>query len=155
METEGVWRTICGRRVFIREGQSLTDAMRESGKFKDPKVEALPQETYFRIGISLGAKAKVYEVEDKSTGIVYPLIEGSYVRDAQVFAGRGTKHPLRDEVAEGLTREFGGDPQKWQHAKGVGSLDDFGTERKAEIHWFQEETVGKVKFKVKRWLDED
>lgn len=34
METEGVWRTVCGRRVFIREGQSLTDAMRESGKFK-------------------------------------------------------------------------------------------------------------------------
>lgn len=34
MATEnGVWRTISGRRVFIRDGQSLTDAMRESGKF--------------------------------------------------------------------------------------------------------------------------
>lgn len=29
----GVWRTISGRRVFIRHGQTLTDAMRESGKF--------------------------------------------------------------------------------------------------------------------------
>lgn len=29
----GVWRTISGRRVFIRDGQSLSDAMRESGKF--------------------------------------------------------------------------------------------------------------------------
>lgn len=29
----GVWRTISGRRVFIRDGQSLTDAMRDSGKF--------------------------------------------------------------------------------------------------------------------------
>lgn len=36
MATEdGVWRTISGRRVFIRNGQSLTDAMRESGKFSD------------------------------------------------------------------------------------------------------------------------
>ena len=33
-ENEGVWRTISGRRVFIREGQSLSDAMKESGKFK-------------------------------------------------------------------------------------------------------------------------
>lgn len=29
----GVWRTISGRRVFIRDGQSLSEAMRESGKF--------------------------------------------------------------------------------------------------------------------------
>lgn len=33
-EGDGVWRTIGGRRVFIRTGQSLSDAMRESGKFK-------------------------------------------------------------------------------------------------------------------------
>ena len=30
---DGVWRTIGGRRVFIKEGQSLSDAMKESGKF--------------------------------------------------------------------------------------------------------------------------
>jgi hypothetical protein len=31
---DGVWRTIGGRRVFIRTGQSVSDAMKESGKFK-------------------------------------------------------------------------------------------------------------------------
>lgn len=36
-EAEGVWRTIGGRRVFIRKSQSLVDAMVESGKFKDLK----------------------------------------------------------------------------------------------------------------------
>lgn len=30
----GVWRTISGRRVFIKEGESLSSAMRKSGKFK-------------------------------------------------------------------------------------------------------------------------
>ena len=44
---------------------------------------------------------------------------------------------------------------KWQHCKGNGVIDFDGEERKAEVHWFQEETVGKVKFKVKRWIDED
>ena len=34
---DGVWRTIGGRRVFIREGQSLSDAMKKSGKFKNAK----------------------------------------------------------------------------------------------------------------------
>lgn len=34
---DGVWRTISGRRVFIKTGQTLTDAMRESGKFSNLK----------------------------------------------------------------------------------------------------------------------
>ena len=33
-EKDGVWRTIGGRRVFIKKGQSMSDAMKESGKFK-------------------------------------------------------------------------------------------------------------------------
>lgn len=35
----GVWRTVSGRRIFIKDGQSLTDAMRESGKFKGEREE--------------------------------------------------------------------------------------------------------------------
>ena len=37
MLDDGVWRTIAGRRVFIKEGQSLSDAMKNSGKFKTQK----------------------------------------------------------------------------------------------------------------------
>lgn len=36
-ESEGVWRTVGGRRIFIRDGQSLSDAMKKSGKFKSAK----------------------------------------------------------------------------------------------------------------------
>lgn len=32
---DGVWRTIGGRRVFIKEGQTVTEAMRNSGKFEN------------------------------------------------------------------------------------------------------------------------
>ena len=31
---DGVWRTIGGRRIFIKTGQNLSSAMKESGKFK-------------------------------------------------------------------------------------------------------------------------
>lgn len=34
---KGVWRTVSGRRIFIKNGQKLTDAMQESGKFQDKK----------------------------------------------------------------------------------------------------------------------
>ena len=33
-EPEGVWRTVGGRRIFIKNGQSLSEAMIESGKFR-------------------------------------------------------------------------------------------------------------------------
>lgn len=32
---DGVWRTISGRKVFIKEGQSVTEAMKASGKFNN------------------------------------------------------------------------------------------------------------------------
>ncbi len=42
-EEDGVWRTICGRKVFINKGQSLTDAMRESGKFSKTDIKESPK----------------------------------------------------------------------------------------------------------------
>ena len=36
---QGVWRTISGRRVFIKDGQDLATAMRESGKFNNLKTK--------------------------------------------------------------------------------------------------------------------
>ena len=35
----GVWRTIGGRRVFIKDGEDLATAMKRSGKFKSRKKE--------------------------------------------------------------------------------------------------------------------
>lgn len=39
MEENGVWRTVGGRRIFIKEGQDLSSAMKESGKFKNKQIE--------------------------------------------------------------------------------------------------------------------
>lgn len=38
-ESDGVWRTVGGRRIFIREGQSLSDAMKNSDKFEKSKKD--------------------------------------------------------------------------------------------------------------------
>jgi len=36
-DSDGVWRTVGGRRIFIKNGQDLASAMKESGKFKSVK----------------------------------------------------------------------------------------------------------------------
>ena len=104
----------------------------------------------------LSAKGKNYKVVDKTTGVEYEFSPGTRIQDSEVFAGKGTRHPLHEGVAEGLTEQYGGRVSDWQHAKGFGTLldPDTGEELEAEVHWFQAKDVGKVKFKVKEWLDE-
>ena len=43
---DGVWRTIGGRKVFIKKGQSVAEAMIESGKFKGQKNKPGARESY-------------------------------------------------------------------------------------------------------------
>lgn len=47
-EKDGVWRTVRGRRIFIKDGQSLTDAMRESGKFNNNNEYRTPTSEDFK-----------------------------------------------------------------------------------------------------------
>lgn len=44
-EKDGVWRTVGGRRIFIKNGQSLADAMKESGKFNTAKKDDKKKES--------------------------------------------------------------------------------------------------------------
>lgn len=103
---------------------------------------------------SVGARHKNYDIVDPETGNIYHFSEGTRIQNSEVFAGKGTRHPLHEGVPEGLAKQFGGIAADWQHCKGHGILDYDGEERPAEVHWFQEKTVGKVRLKVKRWEDE-
>ncbi len=111
----------------------------------------LPDEKILR---SLGAKAKNYDVYDPATGEYYRFKEGTRIQDREVFAGYGSRTPLHEGVAEGLSEQCGGESEKWQHVKGFGTLDTPDGDREAEVHWFANEAVGQIKHKVKRWLDE-
>lgn len=115
-------------------------------------LPAKVEEPSFEIGRSIGARALNYDVKDPGSGRRYHFAEGTTISRVEVFAGRGTRNKLRPKVAEGLTRRYGGKIRSWQHVKGIGTIvkgDRFVT---AEVHWFQEPSVGKCEFKVKRWL---
>lgn len=108
-------------------------------------------ETEIVIGKSLGAKSFNYKiwVEDKG---YYNLTEDTKITSIYVFAGKGTKKPVR--VAEHLSKQYGGKAENWKHVRGNGYVDFEGTSRKAELHWFENKDVGRIKIKVKRWFDE-
>lgn len=120
-------------------------------KIKKPIIENAEQE--FRIGRSIGAKARNYKIVDYSTGEVFTFVEGTIIQNVKVFAGKGVSTPLAEEVKNGLSEQHGGEPEDWQHAKGIGIIDFYGENRKAEVHWFQADGIGRIKFKIKRWLE--
>ncbi len=79
------------------------------------------------------------------------LISGSKVDKIYNFAGKGTNRKV--DIEAGLIKRFGGKSGEWQHTTGNGVVNFHGIPTKAEIHWFQEETVGIKLSKVKRWLE--
>lgn len=68
----------------------------------------------------------------------------------EVFAGKGSDKELR--VRDFLVENYGGKSEEWFHAKGYTDItDDSGTTRKANVHWFEEETVGIKEIYIKGW----
>ena len=64
-----------------------------------------------------------------------------------------THHSLHDGIAEGFSDQYEGDPVKWQHVKGIGTIDINGEGEKAEVHWFYQESTGQVSHRIKEWLE--
>ena len=86
---------------------------------------------------------------------IFHLVEGTSIRNPKVFAGKDGAKPLKESVRNGLEEQYpGSKAEDWQHSKGYGDVDYHGEERSALIHWFQEEHVGKHKFRIKEWIDE-
>lgn len=109
-------------------------------------------ESSFEIYKSVGAAPRNYDILDPSTGEYFHFIPGTRVNNIETFAGYGTRDPLKEVVIEGLSEEFHTTIDLWKHCKGTGHIDVYGSDELAEVHWFQHPDVGKVKFRVKKWL---
>lgn len=95
---------------------------------------------------SLGAKGKNYEVLLPDGEVVH-LTENTKLIPSQVIAGKRSARAI-DEVLS-LIQVYGGSEKEWAKIKGTGYVDFNGESHKAEIHWYQEPSVGKVELKVK------
>ncbi len=98
---------------------------------------------------SVGAKWANADIK-MSDGSIGHFAEGSKLTHQEVFAGKGTKTPIRTE--ENLIKVYpetkAGD---WQKVKGLAWI--YGQDGKpyhVELHWYQSEKTGKVEFKEKK-----
>ena len=98
------------------------------------------------IGRSLGAMAFNYDIETPDGEIVH-LTEGTRISSIQVIAGKGRDRLI--DIVDVLVSEYGGIASEWQKVKGIGYVDYRDESLKADLHWYQEPTVGKVLWKIK------
>ena len=109
------------------------------------KTVKLPDETLPR---SIGAKWANYEI-DLPNGEKAKFVEGSKLQNKEVFAGKGCRRKIDD--AERLIAKYPGSRSElWMKVKALAYIELPNSEIiKAEVHWYEEPTIGKVEFKLK------
>ena len=114
-------------------------------KYNSELTTFLPDE---QLPFSVGAMWKNKDIL-MPNGEYAHFVEGSKIINKQVFAGKGTKTPIRD--IERLVRQYPNTKeQNWQKVKGHAELNLNGETFKAEIHWYEEPSIGKVEIKYKK-----
>ena len=133
-EDDGVWRTISGRKVFIRDGESLSSAMSRSGKFKNMSRVEKNKDKYDKIDKFKKRKAtnKFEEPEPKKK---IHLVKD---KDNRYVVSRGED----DETAvENYKRNYGDDKERQELTSG---------ERRSNLMKFTQEN----KDKIRQWANE-
>ena len=74
--------------------------------------------------------------------------KGTQVTKIYTFAGKNGKSELRKEPK---LLKIGGKKGEWQHTTGDVKISINGQIKVAEVHWFQEPSVGMIDARVKRW----
>lgn len=105
---------------------------------------------------SVGAKAKNHKVK-LPDGSYASFAEGSRITNVTTIAGKGRDRQI--DIVDVLVSKYGGNPEEWQKKKGIGYVDIDGESYKAEVHWYEEQTIGRVEFKIKsrngEWIIDD
>lgn len=99
-----------------------------------------------RIKVTGNVKVKVINEGE------YYITKGTEITRLYVFAGKGSRKKLR--VSKYLSEQYGGEEEDWQHTRGRGFVDYKDKSREADLHWFNNDEIGTVGMKVKRWFDE-
>ena len=95
----GVWRTVGGRKIFIKDGEDLETAMKKSGKFKNLKKKDEDEEkssprdavAYF---LKKGEFEKFQEDEDAVSydGVKFPAISEETKHDRRAIGQYNCYH---------------------------------------------------------------
>ena len=118
-DEKGVWRTIRGRRVFIRDGESLGSAMARSGKFKNltrTKISEAKDELHEK---DFDNKAHKYNNRYGETKKNYQRkmqkLNNKYkAKDKYYIENRGTEQAEKNRINENAST-FGSKSRVWNN----------------------------------------
>lgn len=111
-----------------------------------PDTIPLPDEQLPR---SVGAKWENADIFMPDGSIAH-FVEGTKLQDKEVFAGKGCRRKI--DVIDRLVSKYpGSDADEWQKVKATATIVWKDVSDQAEIHWYEEATIGKIDFKFKRW----
>lgn len=83
----GVWRTVGGRKIFIKDGEDLSTAMKKSGKFKSAKKESKKIEKKNSELTEEERKNKIAELEKKREETQGFLAKGAVSEEIEMVKG--------------------------------------------------------------------
>lgn len=153
-EEKGVWRTICGRKVFIAEGQTLTEAMKASGKFSKgdikkageskpadgqpakPKQSVSDYVTKYRNGDKVDAEILVSTVGKRERAALGELLGKEVAATKHVLAVDELRHIEKGHGAKGVSDHSMSDPVAYDSIPDVlAHFDsvDFCRDKKGQI----------------------
>ncbi len=101
-----------------------------------------------QVGRSVGAAAMRDQVR-LPDGTISRITKGTRITGVKVIAGAGARRKI--DCVDRLVEKHGGKREGWSKRRGTGYVDDLGMSRGCELHWYEEETVGRVDMKVKRY----
>ena len=108
---------------------------------------------------SLGARARKFYVSTtkpvkEGNTANWALVEGSEIKCVTIIS-KGNKIRDVDRLRnmykdKGRTTKI----EDWEKVAGIGVVTNGEKQRKCELHWYQCKNIGKIEFKVKKWIDE-
>ena len=135
--TDGNGTSAKSGSIRVGEGQP---AEWESDKVKLPD-EQLPR--------SVGAKWANEKIRIPGKGHAR-FVEGAIIREKEVFAGKGCRRKI-DEIHRLIKDYPGTRSSQWMKVKGITEIEmPDGRIQTAELHWYEEPSVGRVEVKRKR-----
>ncbi len=132
------------RKITYRQNTPYWRIMEDEFRKDLPERIKLPDETLPR---SVGAKWANYQI-NMGDGTFATFQEGSKLQDKEVFAGKGCRRVIDEE--DRLIRQYGGKRGQWKKVKAKATIVSNGKTYTENVHWYEEDSVGKVEFKIKR-----
>lgn len=150
-EEDGVWRTVSGRRIFIRNGETLSQAMAKSGKFNNVKKTNW-EDQWKKL------KAKYPDAEEEE-GRFGKILKRYHVKD---FADEGsgfyndiTQQELDENPCKLIIYGQGGEHSEYIYENRKALMSDVkesygGFSQMSDLKWSIQSAAGKGEFYLER-----